>query len=176
MKVIKRIFLSIFVLLLLLIGISFLLPREVSVARSTVIAAPPEAIFPYLNDLKRFNEWSPWAARDPAMQQRYEGPESGVGQKVTWASEHPQVGSGSQEIIESVANQRLRTALDFGGEGTAIAEFDLQPEGSGTKVTWGFTSDLGYNPIARYMGLMFDRWIGADYEAGLASLKQLVEG
>ncbi len=176
MKVIKRIFLSIFVLLLLLIAISFLLPREVSVARSTVIAAPPEAIFPYLDDLKRFNEWSPWAARDPDMQQRYEGPDSGVGQKVTWASEHPEVGSGSQEITESVANRRLRTALDFGGQGTAVASFDLQQEGSGTKITWGFTSDLGFNPIARYMGLMFDRWIGADYEAGLASLKQLVEG
>jgi hypothetical protein len=31
------------------------------------------------------------------------------------------------------------------------------------------------NPMARWMGLMFDRWIGADYEAGLAKLKQVAE-
>ena len=46
----------------------------------------------------------------------------------------------------------------------------------GTKITWGFDSDLGMNPIARWMGLMFDSWIGADYETGLANLKNLVEG
>jgi effector-binding domain-containing protein len=31
------------------------------------------------------------------------------------------------------------------------------------------------NPIARYMGLMFDSWIGKDYDAGIANLKRVVE-
>ena len=35
--------------------------------------------------------------------------------------------------------------------------------------------DLGNNPIARYVGLMFDKWIGGDYEKGLARLKQVME-
>jgi len=35
--------------------------------------------------------------------------------------------------------------------------------------------DLGNNPIARYAGLMFDKWIGGDYEKGLARLKQVME-
>ncbi len=32
-----------------------------------------------------------------------------------------------------------------------------------------------YFIIARYFGLMFDAWVGADYEQGLANLKRLVE-
>jgi effector-binding domain-containing protein len=31
------------------------------------------------------------------------------------------------------------------------------------------------NPVMRYMGLMFDTWVGKDYEEGLANLKQIVE-
>jgi hypothetical protein len=31
------------------------------------------------------------------------------------------------------------------------------------------------NPIKRYFGLMLDRLLGADYEAGLTALKALVE-
>jgi hypothetical protein len=42
-------------------------------------------------------------------------------------------------------------------------------------VTWGFDCDLGTNPIMRYVGLMFDQWIGADYEKGLAKLKEVME-
>ena len=72
-------------------------------------------------------------------------------------------------------DSKVETALDFGDQGTATATFDLEPEGSETKVTWGFSTDLGFNPVARYFGLMFDSWIGADYEAGLANLKALVE-
>jgi hypothetical protein len=44
----------------------------------------------------------------------------------------------------------------------------------GTGVTWGFKSQL--NGIAeRWLGLMFDRWIGADYEKGLSKLKRVAE-
>lgn len=41
--------------------------------------------------------------------------------------------------------------------------------------TWGFDTDLGMNPIARYFGLVMDSMLGADYEKGLAKLKQVCE-
>src|SRR5690606_16939708 len=42
-------------------------------------------------------------------------------------------------------------------------------------VTWSMQADMGNNPIGRWMGLMMDSIVGADYETGLASLKKLVE-
>ena len=59
--------------------------------------------------------------------------------------------------------------------GNATATYRLTPAGAGTKVTWGFNTDVGANPFMRWMGLMFDRWVGADYEDGLGRLKKLVE-
>lgn len=61
MRFVKKIFFGLLVLVAVLAGVAFLLPREVAVSRAITIAAPPEAVFPYINDLKKFNAWSPWA-------------------------------------------------------------------------------------------------------------------
>jgi uncharacterized protein YndB with AHSA1/START domain len=174
MNPIKRLGLGLVLLVAVLVAVSFALPQNISVARSRVINAPEADVFPYLNDYRKFNEWSPWAARDPKTVYTFEGPPQGVGARMTWRSDNPEVGAGSQEIIESEPNKYLKVALSFEGEGGGEADFTLDPSGAGTKVTWGFSSDVGNNPMMRWMGLMFDRWIGADYEAGLARLEQRI--
>ena len=35
---------------------------------------------------------------------------------------------------------------------------------------------MGARPAGRWLGLMMDNWVGADYERGLSNLKALVEG
>jgi uncharacterized protein YndB with AHSA1/START domain len=175
MRFVKKIFFGLLVLVAVLAGVAFLLPREVAVSRAITIAAPPEAVFPYINDLKKFNAWSPWAKIDPKTVYKFEGPASGKGQKVSWSSTHEHVGTGSQQIIESIANKHVRTALDFGDHGTAKASFDLAPVKGGTRVTWGFKTDTGNNPLLRWMGLMMDGWIGEQYEKGLHNLKTLAK-
>lgn len=162
-------------LLVMLAAIGLLLPSTAHVERQILIQAEPDQVFPFLNAPRAFNLWSPWARRDPSTQYRFSGPEQGVGAHMAWHSEHPQVGSGSQEIIASVINQRVAVALDFGAQGTAVAYYDLQRIEGATEVSWGFDTDFGYDIVGRYVGLLFERWIGPDYEQGLANLKQLVE-
>lgn len=167
----------IFVVLVLVLGIGgLLLPREVTVARSIEIDAPAGKIFPFVNSLKAGADWSPWLGRDPEAQLNYSGPDAGVGSKLEWQSDHPQVGNGAQEITQSTDFSNVVTALDFGEMGTATAQFNLVEASGKTTVTWDLETDMGAGPIGRWMGLMMDNWIGADYEAGLTNLKTLVEG
>ena len=175
MRFIRKLFIFLVAIVVLLAAGAFLLPRNVIVERSATINAPPEEVFPLVNSLKRGREWSPWLARDPETKLTFDGPDEGVGAKMAWASEHPQVGSGKQEIILSTPDERVETALDFGAEGPAKAWFALAPEGEGTILTWGLDADMGNNPIGRWMGLMMDRWVGGDYEAGLSNIKTLAE-
>ncbi|MES0862108.1 SRPBCC family protein [Ruegeria sp. SCPT10] len=175
MRFVKRLFVFLLVIVVALVGVSYLLPGKAEVSRSIIIDAPAEAIFPYVNSMQETEHWSPWLHRDPETKLSYSGPEAGVGNTLNWSSDHPQVGTGSQEIVESVENEAVRTALDFGPMGTAMAAFVLQPEGGQTQVTWGFETNLGLNPMSRWMGLMMDSWVGGDYERGLSNLKVLVE-
>jgi effector-binding domain-containing protein len=98
-----------------------------------------------------------------------------------WEGDPRLTGKGTQEIIESVPYSLVRTRLDFDQQGVAIAYFEISESEGGSEVTWGFDTDVteGQNLfgslMARYFGLLFDRWIGTDYEMGLANLKTLAE-
>ena len=175
MKILKRVLIGIVAVIVLLMAVGYALPRHVHVERSIVINAPQAELFETLNGFKRFNDFSPWAALDQTTQYSYAGPETGVGAKMSWTSTNDKVGSGTNEIIESRPSDFIRTRLAFGGQGPAEATFKFEPTDGGTRVTWGFDCDLGANPIAHYFGLMFDKWIGGDYEKGLAKLKQVME-
>ncbi len=158
-----------------LLGIGFVLPTEVTVTREIVIAAPPEKVFANLNALQKAARWSPWVAGDPAIKLSYAGPPQGVGNRMVWSSSNPGIGSGSQEIIVSVPDQRVESALDADGMGVATAWQALKPEGNGTRVTWGLLADTGSSPIRRFRGLLTGHRLGAEVTAGLARLKALTE-
>ncbi|MGL6158884.1 SRPBCC family protein [Microbulbifer sp.] len=166
-------YILIFLVLLVLAG--FLFPREITLERSVYISKPPEAVFPYLNNFRNFNSWSPWYQMDPDTNYSYSGPEEGVGAMMSWRSDNPSVGSGSQTITSSQPYSLVHTELDFGEQGKANAEFRLRPQGSGTNVTWWFNTDMGAGPIARWMGLAVKQMVGKSYETGLNKLKEVVE-
>ena len=160
-------------LFLVFVGGGFALPGDVQVVRSTVIAAPPAQVFAVVSDLNNNKDWSPWMTLDPAMKVEITGA-AGVGQRLSWTSTNPQVGSGSQEVTRYEQDKTVVAALDFGDMGKATATVDLVPEGSGTKVMWIFDAKLN-NIVERWFGLVFDRMIGPDFEKGLAALKTHVE-
>jgi uncharacterized protein YndB with AHSA1/START domain len=174
LKLLKWLFYLVVTIAVLIVAGSFVLPGEAVVTRSTEIAAPPEKVFAIAGDLHRFPEFSPWADLDPNIKYTLDNPAPGVGQKMSWVSDNAKVGSGSQTITEYDPPKHLAAELDLGPMGKPLATWDLEPSGTGTKATWGFKSKLD-GIAARWFGLMFDRWIGADYEKGLAKLKAVAE-
>lgn len=176
MRIIRNILIVIVLLVAALAAAAYLQPRHVIVERSITIDAPAEEVFVHLSSLQAFAEWSPWGDYDPDMMVEFSGPETGVGNVMEWQSDHENVGVGRQEIIELVENERVRTALQFDGFNLAEAWWTLEADGDATQVTWGLDSDMGNNPMYRWMGLMMDGFVGADYERGLERLRQSVEG
>lgn len=153
-----------------------LLPDTGRVERSVTIQASPAQVFPLLNGFSRYNEWQPWAKLDPAMKIERSGPVEGVGARQRWFSENKGVGSGSLEIIESVTNERVRMRVAFTGfDGDIVSSYTLQPQGEGTRLSWSYEAAFRGNLFSRYFGLMLDRMVGKDYEAGLLNLKLLAE-
>ena len=183
MRFLKRLIGFLLILIVVLIGVAFVMPAHWHVERSTTIARPASEVFALLNGYRRFNEWSPWAAKDPNAKYTIAGPATGVGAKQSWVGDPKTVGSGSQEIVESKPDQSITTALDFGDMGKSTARFQLAPDGQGTKVTWSldggnaitFDGKFLFGVIGRYMGPFMEKMIAPDYEAGLAKLKALAE-
>jgi len=177
----KKVFYTIVFIVLIFISVSFFLPREVHVERSIAIDRPAATVFTVLNSYRQFEAWSPWASRDPSTRYELTGPAAGVGARLTWSGDPRLTGSGWQEIVSSEPFRRIEMRLDFEQQGVAESYFDIDETRQGVQLTWGFDTDLlegqGWfaGVLARYFGLFFDRWIGADYEAGLARLEAFVE-
>jgi hypothetical protein len=172
--VVRKIVSILVVALIALVGGAYMLPQALHIERSTVIARPAAAVFPYINSLHKANEWSPWADYDPNVKMSYSGAEEGQGAKMSWSG-NDKVGTGSQEITQSVLNRKVASDLKFGAQAPAKAALTLTTTDAGTKVVWSLDIDLGNNPIARYVGTTLEAKVGADYERGLAKLKALVE-
>jgi effector-binding domain-containing protein/uncharacterized protein YndB with AHSA1/START domain len=174
MRILKTLLLCLLVVIAALVVIAFFLPKTAHVERSVTIARPPSQVFALLSNLHRFNAWSPWFDLDPQAKYTFSGPLTGVGAKSSWTG-NKDVGSGSQEIIESRPNELVKTQLDFGAMGRPTASFKLVPAGLGTTVTWSLDQSFEGSLIGRYFGLMLDSMVGKDYDKGLTRLKALVE-
>jgi effector-binding domain-containing protein len=100
---------------------------------------------------------------------------------LSWSGDPRLVGTGWQEITESRPHSLVRMHLDFDQQGVGASYFRIEQTAAGTHLTWGFDTDLlegqGWfgGLLARYFGLFFDKWIGTDYELGLARLKAHLE-
>jgi hypothetical protein len=175
MGFIKRFVLTILIALAVVAAVALLLPDRAHVERSIAIDAPPSKIFPFINNLREFNRWSPWFSRDPAAEYRYSQPASGKGARMSWHSTLRDVGNGSQTIVAVKRDEMVKTLLDFDWPGTAYATFLLAPVPDGSIVTWQFDVQFGFDLVGRCIGLFMDRWIGPDYEQGLNNLKRLAE-
>lgn len=159
------------------LGYAAISPDHFRVERTATIAAPPEKIFPLINDLRQWTAWSPWEKIDPALKRSYSGPKEGVGAAYSWQGNN-EVGVGRMQITESDPNARVEIKLDFQMpfEAHNIAEFTLHPQnGSGTQVTWAMYGPSPYTH--RLMQLVFDMddMVGGKFEQGLTNLKTAAE-
>ena len=166
--------------ILIIIGLGFVLPDRAEIEREIVINAPQEEVFALVSDFGEWEKWSPWAKIDPDAEYSFSG--QGVGQKMAWKSDHPEVGDGAQEITAMDPPGLLVTHLDFGEMGKADASFTLTSTAEGdTRVVWAFQSNMRdgvpthMQPMFTYMGFFMDGFLGPAYEEGLANLKRVAE-
>ena len=144
------------------------------VERSRSIPAAADALFPYFNNHKKFNEINPWLKMDPDAKVSYAGPESGVGAVSSW--EGGKTGKGSATITESKPNESVKLRMDWKEpmEGVSTVEYTLVPDGGKTKVTWAMYGDNNY--VGKLMSLIMDceKMCGPPFEQGLADIEKAV--
>ncbi len=170
---------------LLIVGLSLaaifgaaytLSPERYEVSREIVIDARSGKIHKYLEDLRRWPEWSAWTAEnDPEISHSYSGADKGVDARSSWTSSQ---GPGSMVITTSKPDTGLWYDLTFGEPGKEMhskGAFQYYQVPEGTKVVWTMAGQLE-GVIPRLMGFGMDLFMGPSFEEGLAGLKRVAEG
>jgi uncharacterized protein YndB with AHSA1/START domain len=151
-------------------------PDACQFARSIQIAAPPERIFPLIDDLAAMNAWNPFVKADPNIKLAYSGPARGVGALNRFEG-NGKVGAGEAEIIESIPPMKVVMALRMERPMKCRnrVEFTLAPRADVTDVTWTMSGPQPF--IGKLMSIFvsMDKMVGGAFEAGLADLKSRAE-
>jgi len=151
-------------------------PNDFRVSRSATLPAPAAVVFEHVNDLHKWEAWSPWARLDPNAKGTYEGPPAGVGAIFRWAG-NKNIGEGSMTITESKPNELVRFRLEFlkPFKATNTAEFTFQAQGDQTVVTWSMFGKNNF--MAKAVGLFMDcdKMVGSQFEQGFANLNAVLK-
>lgn len=176
MGLFAKVLLGISILFFLFTISGFLLPAEYSVSRSIQIAAPTTQIYPHLNNLKSWPEWTVWNTRaDSTLVFQYGLQTEGEGATQQWKGE--KMGDGSLKIVKSYPKEGIEYELSMNeGQMRSIGKVQMQIiDSTQTKVTWLMEGSWGNNPVRRYFGLLLEKWLAPDFEKNLSNLKQRAE-
>lgn len=150
-------------------------PDEVYIERSININASPATIYDELIGFENFSERSAWYDKDPNAEYTISGPAKGIGAKMSWKSEKPDVGSGSITVEAVDKDKMVLYRMNFGFPGEQFARFILTPQENGTKVTWTYEEKPESFVKAMYVFVDMESMLGPDYEKGLKKLKNFIE-
>ena len=172
----KKILIGLAVVIVVFVIVVATRPSDYRVSRSATIAAAPSAVFPHVNELKKWEPWNPWGKIDPNMKLTYAGPASGVGASYAWVGNR-EVGEGRATITEIRVNELVQLKLEFFKPmaGVSTAEFSFKPQGGQTEVIWAMTGKNNFIAKAFCMFMNMDKMIGGQFEKGLADLKSVAE-
>ncbi len=172
----KKILIALVVLIAGFAVVVALQPSDFKVERTATIDAAATAVFPHVDNLHKWEAWSPWAKLDPNAKVAFAGPEAGKDAAMSWSG-NSLVGVGRMTIRESQPDNHITIKVDFTEpmEGTSTSEFTFKPEGDRTAVTW--TMGGHHNFIAKAMCLVMNgkKMMGDELEKGLTQLKAVAE-
>ena len=150
-------------------------PGTYRVVRTGLLEASPAEVYPFLNDLSRWNRWSPWRDLDPEQKMTYSENPVGKGAWVSWAG-NSKAGKGRMTILDTVPDRKVVEELHFiePFDDIATVTFELSGNGIPTQLTWSMEGKLNLFSKVMCLFVSMDQMIGPDFERGIENLRALL--
>ncbi len=172
----KRLLLAVGLVLLILLVLGFIAPKQYVIERSIVINAPKTHVYEYMNSLEALHGWTAPLFRDSNTVVRYSGTTGTVGASAKWNG-GTVITEGLETITKVVPFNRIETEIrrlkPWESLSRGIILLDGQDEES--TVQWRFE---GHNPFPfniRHLFTDMDKNLGPVHEMSLAALKTRAE-
>jgi hypothetical protein len=162
----------------LFVIVGLVLPSERHMSESVETNRRMTIVYDTVNSLRRFKDWNPLMLRDPRIQLKLSGPESGVGARLDYASNEGYIGKGSWTITSTEKNKQVVIGIEDESKGSdKTTSFTLEPTGKSgrnVKITQDYTVKYGWDLFGRYAGLYVSRHVGDDIKLGLSRLSNML--
>jgi len=161
-------------LIVIFIVVGLFLPTQFTVTRTQMIQAKPEAIHTHVNDLTKWDAWTPWKDGDPGLVITQGKKTSGVGASQSWVGKD---GNGSLTFTKSSKKEGIEYDLSISdGKFKSSVFIHYRDMGGNTQVNWTMTGDMEVPVVGGYLAMTMDSMVGDMFQNGLTKLKNVVEG
>lgn len=162
----------------LFVIVGVVLPSERHMSESVETNRRMTIVYDTVNSLRRFKDWNPLVLRDPRIELKLSGPESGVGARLDYSSKEGYIGKGSWTITSTEKNKDVVIAIEDETKGKdKTTTFKLESTGKNgrnVKITQDYTVKYGWDLLGRYAGLYVSRHVGDDIKLGLSRLSNVL--
>ncbi|MDQ1094158.1 hypothetical protein QE400_003571 [Xanthomonas sacchari] len=162
----------------LFVIVGLVLPSERHMSESVETNRRMTIVYDTVNSLRRFKDWNPLVLRDPRIELKLSGPESGVGARLDYSSKEGYIGKGSWTITSTEKNKDVVIAIEDETKGKdKTTTFKLEPTGKNgrnVKITQDYSVKYGWDLLGRYAGLYVSRHVGDDIKLGLSRLANVL--
>ena len=151
-------------------------PKDVEVVRHTVINAPKEVVFDQMVRFKNWPVWSPWSKLDTSMKNTFTGPDGQAGSIYHWSGNEKI--TGEVEIKnESVSGSKMNFSFKLIKPSESLTKGYLEARDSAglTIATFSFTNHFDYPWNAMVIFMDLEKIMGKDLVKGLDNLKTYCE-
>jgi Polyketide cyclase / dehydrase and lipid transport len=152
----------------LLIGV--VLPNTWEAKQTVVLPHAPEALFPFIVDLNRWDAWTVWSEFESVVSD----PSAGVGATRSW--DDAEYGEGRIQLTEVIPGSSVRYLVEVDGGARVEGEISLVANQVGSTVTWIESGDFGWNPLMGFMARRLPESQEAQMREGLTRLGEAVGG
>ncbi len=146
--------------------VGLLLPGRWSAEATVEIGADPDVVFAFMDDLGRWDEWTPWSE----VESELSDPSRGEGAVRNW--DDPQYGRGAITITESREPILVAYRVEIEGRTQVTGRLEIQPWPGGSLVVWREQGDFGWNPLMGYVARGMSKSQGRQLLESLNTLKQ----
>lgn len=172
-RLFKNLGFSLLALLLILLLAAMVMPKDLLIKRNVIVKAPKATVFNQIKYFKNWVNWSPWVAKEPAMNILYLGDDGEVNSSYQWKGD--EMGKGVMTNT-GITDQKLGFQLHFiePWDGNAEGSLEVKDLNNGTsEVTWNMVNHGSFPMNA--LNFLTEYIIGKDFEHGLQLLKTYCE-
>lgn len=178
-KNIKRIGIILGLLAAIILVPPLFMPSTYMAESTIIVKTDPYNAFQYFADLKKWELWSPWKEKDPAIQYSYSENTYGAGAFMSWQSSQKELGVNKITTVQfkkfGYINYELMMKEPY--KSKSNGEFKVEKmNDTECKITWNNKGRLQY-PFGRWFNAFagIQKMLEKDFSRGLTNFKKVVE-
>ena len=172
-KILFRLALLVTAMIIAVMIVGSILPRDFEFETSVEIAAAPTVVFEMINSLPNWQHWSTFNEQKVAgLKIEYGAIREGMGAAQKWTDQR---GAGKLWITESKPHHLVEYDLEFDQFPTMKSRIEISGTEEKSKIRWSSHGRLPDGPFYGFFAFLFPTQMPNQYDHSLNKLKSLLE-